>query len=800
MRQLLPIALLFFCFTLQAQTFSRVKVSFDENHQMQQLFWLGLDIDHGHLKPGRHFIGEMEDFQIEKIKAAGFATEILVEDLQADLLAKNAHFHEHGYSQDVIQDRNGLCDGTPVTEYETPVNYSFGTMGGYYTLDEMHVELDKMADMYPDIFKVRQPITTDYFTHEGRAIYWVKISDDPNTEDLNEPDVLYTALHHAREPNSLSQMIFYMWYLLENYETDPEVKYLVDNVEMYFVPCLNPDGYVYNETTNPDGGGFWRKNRRDNGDGTFGVDLNRNYDYEWGNDNQGSSPNTDAQTYRGPSPASEPETQMIAQFCEDHEFQIALNYHTFGNLIIYPWGYTDGASEDHWTFTELSGYMKEDNEYLAGFATQTVGYTVNGTSDDWMYGEQTTKNKIYAMTPEVGPAFWPSQGEIDQFNKSTAKMNLNTAHLVLNFALLRPASQNFISDLSGSVDYSIRKIGLGQGALEVYLEAVSSNIATTGGTDNYGLFHLEEAGGSINFNLSPNIEEGELVQFNLVLDNGFYQWREPVEMIYSSNVGTTFAEPGDDLSLWSGATMWTTTDETFYSAPSSVTDSEGGDYLPNQTNDIEINDPIEIEGAIDVRLTFWAKWNIEEDEDYAQVMFSENGNFYTPLCGLYSEVGTDQQDFDQPLYDGVQTNWVREEIDLTEYLNPDGDMDLWLLFRMFSDEMVEYDGFYFDDLAVTVVYEDNVSTTFGLDKDDFTITARPNPASHHVILDVDPELANVDGLNVLVYNALGQNVMTERLRGTVMQLNTSDWKSGVYHYQISDGKQTIPAGRFVVKN
>jgi len=800
MRQLLPIILLFFCFSIQAQTYSRVKIIFDETHKMEQLLWMDLDIDHGHLKPGRHFIGEMESLQIEKIKAAGYATEILVEDLQADLIKKNAHFHEHGYSQGVIQNRNGLCDGVPVTEYETPVNYTYGTMGGYYTLDEMHAELDKMADMYPEIFKARTPITPDITTHEGRAIYWVKISDEPNMDDPNEQEVLYTALHHAREPNSLSQMIFYMWHLLENYETDPEIKYLVDNVEMYFVPCLNPDGYVYNQTTNPDGGGFWRKNRRDNGDGTFGVDLNRNYDYKWGNDNQGSSPITDSQTYRGPEPASEPETQMIAKFCEEHEFQIALNYHTFGNLIIYPWGYTDGATDDHWSFTEMSGYMKEDNEYLAGFGTQTVGYTVNGTSDDWMYGEQTTKNKIYSMTPEVGPAFWPSQGQIDEFNKSTAKMNLNTAHLVLNFALLRPASQNFIEDLAGSVDYSIRKIGLAQGPMQVYLEPVSDNIITTGGTDNFGLFHLEEAIGSIDFNLDPNIEEGELVEFNLVLDNGFYQWREPVDMIYSSNVGTTFSEPGDDMNLWDASTSWMTTTEDFYSAPSSVTDSEGGDYLPSTVSDIEVDEPIIIEGAIDVRLNFWAKWDIEEDEDFAQIRFSENGNFYTPLCGKYSEVGTDEQDFDQPLYDGIQANWVREEIDLTEYLNPDGDMDLWLSFRMFSDEMVEHDGFYFDDLTVTVVYEDNVSSTFSLDKDQFSITARPNPANDYVLLDVESELSNLDGLNLLVFNALGQKVVSQTLKGKVVQLNTSDWESGVYHYQISDGKKAIPSGRFVVKN
>ena len=67
-----------------------------------------------------------------------------------------------------------------------------------------------------------------------------------------------------------------MWYLLENYETDTEIKTLVDNTALYFIPIINPDGYIFNESTNPNGGGFWRKNRKDNGNDTFGVDLNRN--------------------------------------------------------------------------------------------------------------------------------------------------------------------------------------------------------------------------------------------------------------------------------------------------------------------------------------------------------------------------------------------------------------------------------------------------------------------------------------------------------------------------------------------
>ena len=137
-----------------------------------------------------------------------------------------------------------------------------------------------MYTLYPDLITVRDSIDT-FLTHEGRPVQWVKISDNASTSE-SEPQVLYTALHHAREPESMTQLIFYMWYLLENYGSDDEVTGLVDAKEMYFVPMLNPDGYVENQTEDPNGGGLWRKNKRNNGDGTYGVDLNRNYGYEWG--------------------------------------------------------------------------------------------------------------------------------------------------------------------------------------------------------------------------------------------------------------------------------------------------------------------------------------------------------------------------------------------------------------------------------------------------------------------------------------------------------------------------------------
>ena len=135
-----------------------------------------------------------------------------------------------------------------------------------------------MALQYPDLISQKAPIS-DFETFEGRPIYWLRMSDNPNVDE-DEAEMLYDAAHHAREPASVSSLIFYMWYLLENYETNFEVQSILDNTELYFVPVVNPDGYVFNEITNPDGGGLWRKNRRAHEDGNFGVDNNRNYGVE----------------------------------------------------------------------------------------------------------------------------------------------------------------------------------------------------------------------------------------------------------------------------------------------------------------------------------------------------------------------------------------------------------------------------------------------------------------------------------------------------------------------------------------
>ncbi|MCX6833437.1 MAG: M14 family metallopeptidase, partial [candidate division Zixibacteria bacterium] len=304
------------------------------------------------------------------------------------------------------------------------------SMGGYRTLNEIGLVLDSIYNAHPDIVTPKWSLGNSI---EGRPIWVVKISDDPGVDE-DEPEVYYYACHHAREVITPEVLIYFMRYLTNNYGTDPQVTYLLDNRELFFSPCLNPDGYYYNEETSPGGAGMWRKNRRDNGDRSFGVDINRNYGYQWGYDDDGSSPNPLNETYRGAAPFSEPETQAQRDFINARHFKVIANYHSYAGLFLYPWGYERIYSPDNDIFVQMGDTVRAMTGYRPGPPWLTL-YPVNGGSFDWEYGEQTTKEKVYAVSIEVGnnsDGFWPPIDRITPLVQSQLQPNLFYARVAGN--------------------------------------------------------------------------------------------------------------------------------------------------------------------------------------------------------------------------------------------------------------------------------------------------------------------------------------------------------------------------------
>jgi Zinc carboxypeptidase/Secretion system C-terminal sorting domain len=381
--------------------YSQVRVYISSKDDILSLARAGLAVDHIDYQ-GTYLDAVFNNEEVAILKSMGKRYDILVDDMEAAYRQRPKM--NRGQMQTLKAQMSQL--------YNTPSNFHFGSMGGYLTFAEVVTELDNMRTLYPNLISARQSIGKSI---ENRDLWMVKISDNPDTDE-DEMEILYTGLHHAREPQGMTTVIYFMWYVLENYGTDPTVTTLVDTRELYFVPVVNPDGYAYNEQTNPSGGGQWRKNRRNNGDGSYGIDLNRNYGYQWGYDNNGSSPTPSSNTYRGTGPFSEPEIQAIRDFALGHQFRMAFNYHAYDNFLLLPWSFRpDYYTPDHSLFIAWAQDMTQYNNYIYGTSNQTLAYLMNGEANDWFYGEQIQKDKVFAYTPEVGTAadgFWPSQDRI----------------------------------------------------------------------------------------------------------------------------------------------------------------------------------------------------------------------------------------------------------------------------------------------------------------------------------------------------------------------------------------------------
>lgn len=520
--RLLPLLfILFFSFSeslAQTAKYHRISASIKPSI-LDTLFKQGLGVDHFGYEQDLVFTAEVSDDDIALFKKNKVKFIYLITDLEKNLEKYNATIDK--------LNKNKKIAGALVT---TPTNFALGNYGGFYTYAQMQTILDQMRALYPNLISAKTSIGN---TIENRAVYMVKISDNPDVDE-NEPEMFLNAVHHAREPVGMSQMIFYMWHLLENYNTNADYKNLINSTEIYFVPLVNPDGYVYNQTTNPSGGGLWRKNRKNNGNGSFGVDLNRNYGYAWGADNTGSSPTTTSDTYRGTAAFSEPETQIMRDFCNAHNFTISFDYHAYGNYLIYPYSNSSSnANPEIPLFQQMSNYLTAENGYISGNSNQTLNYVVNGGGNDWRYGEQTTKSKIYSFLPEVGSStdgFWPASSRIIPLCNATIEMNIKGLKMATYYGKATNITSNF-SNNAGTVNYSFQNFSIKPATYTVSLMPISPQITAVGTSKTYSNFSLlQNQNDNITFTVNPATPVGTVLQLQLKVNNGLDELTEIVNV------------------------------------------------------------------------------------------------------------------------------------------------------------------------------------------------------------------------------------------------------------------------------
>ncbi len=297
-------------------------------------------------------------------------------------------------------------------------------LDGYIDYEQMLAELQQIELDYPNICKLYDigesrgkqysdagNSNYDDYYHE---IWAMKVSDNVEIEE-DEPSIYYLSEHHAREPISLEVNMAVLNHIIDNYGTDPEITDNVDNTQIWFVPLVNPNGHkiVTDEIYT-----MWRKNICDNnGNGSIntgyyaedGVDPNRNYSWEWG----GASTDWTSETYQGTSAFSEPETQAVEALIENHHFVAGISYHSYSELVLYPFGYEDGVvAPDQAALEELAIDMAVTiPAQNGGNYTPMPGwdlYPCTGTTDDYTYGT----HGVFSFTIELATEFIPPAGQV----------------------------------------------------------------------------------------------------------------------------------------------------------------------------------------------------------------------------------------------------------------------------------------------------------------------------------------------------------------------------------------------------
>jgi len=638
---------------------------------------------------------------------------VLIEDLETFYANRASKTLEIARSQ-LHEERRTRQQGLVCDElaFNVPEHFHLGDMGGFLYYEEILEALDSMALLYPELVTARSPLSDTLKTIQGRDVYWVRISDHPDQEE-GEPEVLYTALTHAREPASAMSMLFYMWYLLENYDSDPEIRRIVDHTALYFIPVVNPDGYFYNQIEFPEGGGMWRKNMHDNDtSGTIdlhdGVDLNRNYGYLWGIDDEGSSPTPHKSTYRGTGPFSEPEVCMVRDFVLSRNFTVAMHDHSHGDDLYHAWGHGQSPLPDADILYRISDLMAWHNRYLFGELHKTYWLgSVNGGANDWFYGDQKSKPKILSWVSEIGPVFWPDPTEIVTICMQQMEPHLMAARVAGQYAKIHDLSPPTVDRGSNTVVFRIENLGLvgGERSIEVVPsgQGITQIDIRSGGVIAFDET-LESAEVVIDMEIDPRLPDNGTIAFEIrVLGSQ----GEIAKLFVRKGIGGITTTPGTEA--WESET-WDTCVVPEMPGVTCFTDSPQGLQVEYQS-EIKLVTPLDLEHVSWATVTFLTRWSIETTKDFAQLQVRSGGSSWAPLCGKYSKPGAPGSQLElpsphaaqpagEPLFDGRQTQWVREEFDLAPWV---GLSSVELRFTTWSGKAItidQEDGFSFADFRV----------------------------------------------------------------------------------------------------
>ncbi len=638
-----------------------------------------------------------------------------------------------------------------------------GSMGGFWTNDEVRSFLDSLVADDPQNL-VADRLDTIGYSYRGRPVLGLLLGKQDGGL-ATRPAAFYNALTHAREPQGMQSLLYFAHWLLSRYGSDPEATYLLDHRRIYLCPVVNPDGYAINESLLVANGAFgmWRKNARDNDeDGVMdiypagdGVDLNRNYGYQWGLDNVGSSPNPPSEIYRGAFPFSEPETGVQRALVDALQPRSGLSFHTFGDYFIFPWGYTPAGPPDSTDFFDWSLEATATNHLILGQAPRTL-YRVNGEFNDWVYGETGEKPRGFTWTPEVGngnDGFWPPPSRILPLAEELLRPCTVAAYVAgawVRVLEVRFPAGPLCAGGNAPVVVLVRNKGVGQGTgpgLVGTVTPLGAGVSAVQATVGYPGIPPRSNGaptGGAGFTLAADdtVTPGRKVpiQVDFTTPAGFFS-RDTFEVVvgvptvvFSDNAD---AGPGN----WSLGTWAIENNDPdhpsphFSDSPVVPVSNPRGFYANNANNVLLLTPPLNLSAGVHAYAEYTARWALEQDYDACIVEASLDGATWTPVAGRYtkagSSVGGSTQLPGQPLYDCINYLWKPDRLDLSPFTGPAAG-GVRLRFRVRSDVDKNFDGFRFDDLRV-VVYDPLAQplpvSVGGIDPGTLALAApSPNPA------------------------------------------------------------------------
>jgi carboxypeptidase T len=289
--------------------------------------------------------------------------------------------------------------GYTVEQLETTERHlaAFATdeaLAGYHSTATLEQDLRRLVDREPDVAELREIGRSV----ENRPIWALRIGERRGSTYK----LLFLGCHHAREWISVEVAYRLAEHLVSSANT-MSVRDWLQRAEIWVAPMVNPDGHDYSRTRDR----LWRKNRRVNADGSVGVDPNRNYGYMWGTLNVNTSSHVPSdETYVGPRAFSEPETRAVRDLVGRELFRGVITYHSYSQLILYPWGYTDQPIPDDTDRTRMVDLARRMQQLIQGVHDRTYTpqqsselYPTAGDTTDWTYGEYAVPSFTIELRP-----------------------------------------------------------------------------------------------------------------------------------------------------------------------------------------------------------------------------------------------------------------------------------------------------------------------------------------------------------------------------------------------------------------